>query len=138
MGATAIILSNSIILNGVFIEWAHWADSFRIFKTLSIPNHKSWGADMKREFTPPLCVPCHMSYVTYHMSHVRCHLVRCQVAHFSSLFFPKVLKLVREGLSRLVFSVFYYLTVTACLVPITHLSCDQSRMFPMTGGAQGA
>ena len=32
-----------------------------IFKILSIPNHKSWEADILRECSPPTM--CHMSHV---------------------------------------------------------------------------
>ena len=39
--------------------------SFRIFKTLSIPNCKSWGAKILRECSPPTM--CHMSCVTCHV-----------------------------------------------------------------------
>ena len=41
---------------------------FRIIKTLSIPNHKSWGADILREYSPPNM--CHMSHVTFFVDKV--------------------------------------------------------------------
>ena len=41
-----------------------------IFKLLSLPNRKSWGAAILRERSPPPPVMCHMSHVTCHMSHV--------------------------------------------------------------------
>ena len=48
-----------------------------IFKVLSIPNHKSWGAEMLRKCSPPTM--CQMSRVIYHVSGVRCQVsgVRC-------------------------------------------------------------
>ena len=42
-------------------------------RTLSIPNRKSWQADILRECSLPPCVTCHMSYVMCHMSHIICH-----------------------------------------------------------------
>ena len=33
---------------------------FRIFKTLPIPNRKSWGAEILRKCSPPPWVTCHM------------------------------------------------------------------------------
>ena len=38
-------------------------------KTLSIPNHKSWGAESCRDFSPPIM--CRMSCVTCQVSGVR-------------------------------------------------------------------
>ena len=43
---------------------------FRIFKTLPIPNRKSWEAEILRECSP--ATMCHMSCVTCHLSHVWC------------------------------------------------------------------
>ena len=58
-----------------------------IFKVLSIPSHKSWGAEILRECSPStMChmshVKCHLSGVTCQVSCVRCHVsgVRCQVS----------------------------------------------------------
>ena len=50
---------------------------FRIFKILSIPNLKSWEAEILRECS--LLTMCHMSCVTCHMSHVSCQIssVKC-------------------------------------------------------------
>ena len=48
--------------------------SFRIFKTLFFPNRKSWGAEILRECSPPPCVTCHVSHVTWHVSHDMCHM----------------------------------------------------------------
>ena len=53
--------------------------SFRIFRKLSIPNRKSWGADILREYSRPTI--CHMSRVT--------------LSHY--LFFDKVIELVGGG-----------------------------------------
>ena len=50
-----------------------------IFMVLSIPNHKSWGAEILRECSPPTM--CHMSRVICHMSGVR-----CQVSFFIYIF----------------------------------------------------
>ena len=45
-----------------FISLVHWVILlFRIFKTLYIPNRKSWGAEIFRECSPPTM--CHMSRV---------------------------------------------------------------------------
>ena len=55
----------------------HWVILlFRIFKTLYIPNNKSWGADFLRE-----CSPHYVSSVSYHVSGVRCHMtgVTCNI-----------------------------------------------------------
>ena len=46
-----------------------------IFRTPSLPNRKSWGADIFREGSPPttchsLLVKCHMSYVTCQYIHI--------------------------------------------------------------------
>ena len=48
----------------------------KIFKTLSIPNHKNWGEILRESWTPTIC---HMSCVTCHVSHVMCHVsgVKC-------------------------------------------------------------
>ena len=57
--------------------------SFRTFKTLSIPNSKSLGAEnFERMFTPH-----HVSHVTCHVSPVTCHVsgVPCKVSHVSFL-----------------------------------------------------
>ena len=43
---------------------------FRIFKTLSIPNSKSWGAKILRECSTPTM--WHMSCVTCYVSRVTC------------------------------------------------------------------
>ena len=51
-----------------------------IFKVLSIQNHKSWGAELLRESSPPTMG--HMSRVTCHVS-----LVPCQVEFLFVLFF---------------------------------------------------
>ena len=48
--------------------------SFRIFQTLHIPNCSSWGAKFLREYSPPLCVRCHMSWVACRVSCIRCHV----------------------------------------------------------------
>ena len=71
-----------------------------IFKVLSIPNHKSWGAELLRECSPPTM--CHMSRVICHVSCVRCQVsgVTCQVSdffNFKFLFFYKVVGLVGGG-----------------------------------------
>ena len=68
---------------------------YNIFNVLLIPNHKSWGAEILRECSPPTM--CHMSHDTCHVSHVRCHVsgVTCHVSHvrfFSSS--DKVVKLI--------------------------------------------
>ena len=57
-----------------------------IFLTPSLPNHKSQGADVLREGSPP--PTCHVSHVTCHLSHVNCHvsLVTCHVTHVFCLF----------------------------------------------------
>ena len=75
---------------------------FRIFQTLSIPNHKSWGArEILRECSSPtIChnsgVKCHMSCVMCHVSDVRCQMsgvpchvsdVTCHMSHVSIFFF---------------------------------------------------
>ena len=51
-----------------------------IFKVLSIPNHKSWGAEILRECSPPTM--CHMSRVICQVSGVSCQVsgVKCQVS----------------------------------------------------------
>ena len=46
--------------------------SFRVFKTLSIANRMSWGAELLRACSPPTI--CHMSRVTCQLSHVRFQL----------------------------------------------------------------
>ena len=61
---------------------------FRILKILSIPNRKSWGTDILRECSPPTM--CHMSFVTSHVSRVKCHIL-------FSLFFDRVVELVGAG-----------------------------------------
>ena len=43
-----------------------------LFKDLSIPNHKSWGAEILRECSPPTM--CHMSRVICHVSGVTCQV----------------------------------------------------------------
>ena len=40
---------------------------FRIFKTMLIPNHKSWRAEILRECSPPHYVRCQVSGVRCHM-----------------------------------------------------------------------
>ena len=52
-----------------------------IFKTSLISTHKTWGAKILRECSPPTtcqmsCVKCDMSHVMCHVSHVMCHLSR--------------------------------------------------------------
>ena len=50
---------------------------FRIFKALSIPNSKSWVAEILRKmFTP------------HHVSHVTCHML-CVTCHMSGVIFFK-------------------------------------------------
>ena len=58
-----------------------------IFKALWIPNHKSWGAEILRECSPPST--CHMSGVRCHVSYVRCHVsgVTCQVSCVTFFYF---------------------------------------------------
>ena len=53
---------------------------FRIFKTLTIPNLKSWGAEILRECSRRTM--CHMSCTRCQVSGVRCHMpgVRWQVS----------------------------------------------------------
>ena len=53
-----------------------------IFKTLSLPNCKSQGAEIENVH-PPLCVTCHMSCVTCHVSCVTCQ--QSHVVFFSLL-----------------------------------------------------
>ena len=69
-----------------------------IFKVPSIPNHKSWGAEIfERTFTPH-----HVSHVTCPMSRVRCHM---------SLFYCGAFRgrvCYQRGLPRLVFEAFPY------------------------------
>ena len=65
-----------------------------IFKVLSIPNHKSWGAEILKECSPPTM--CHMLCVKFHASHVTCQVsgVTCHVSSvifsFSFLFYKLV------------------------------------------------
>ena len=65
---------------------------FRIYKTLSIPNHKSWGAEIWGECSFPTM--WHMSHVTYHMTHVTCHVlgVKCHI-----FLYDKVVEVVGGG-----------------------------------------
>ena len=66
--------------------------SFRIIKTLSIPNRKSYGAEILRWFSLPPHT-CHMSGVTCQVSGVR-----CQVSGVTLFFFfYKVVKRVGGG-----------------------------------------
>ena len=58
---------------------------WNIFKVLSIPNHKSWGAEILREFSTPPCVTCQVSYVMCQVSRVRCQV--SYVTFFPSSFF---------------------------------------------------
>ena len=58
-----------------------------IFKTLSIPNRKSQGAEILRQCSSHTmchvsCVMCHLSLVTCHVSYVTCHL-SCVICHMS-------------------------------------------------------
>ena len=73
--------------------------SIRIFRTLSIPNHKNYGAEILWECSPP--TRCPMSCVTCHMSGVRCQVsgVRCQVSQhmYIYFFFDKVVELIGFG-----------------------------------------
>ena len=60
---------------------------FRIFKTLSIPNRKSWRDEILREF-----VTCHVSHFTCQVSCVICQVshVTCHVSNSPfSVFFTK-------------------------------------------------
>ena len=63
---------------------------FWMFKTLSIPNCMSWGAEMLRECSPPTIsgVKSQVSCVTYQVSGVRCNFF---------FFFYKVAELVCGG-----------------------------------------
>ena len=58
-----------------------------IFKALSIPNHKSWGANILRECLTPTI--CHMSRVKCYVSGVRCQVsgVRCHMSGVIYIFF---------------------------------------------------
>ena len=65
--------------------------SGNIFQTLSIPNQKSQGAEILREFLSHTmchvsCVMCHVSHIICHMSRVTFHLshVKIQI-YFLSL-----------------------------------------------------
>ena len=69
----------------------HGTFSSNIFHTLPIPNRKSQGADILREFSSHSmchvsCVMCHMSHVPCHLSPVMCH-VSCVTFHMSNYFF---------------------------------------------------
>ena len=73
-----------------------------IFVVLSIPNHKSWGAELLRECSLPTMfhmsrVICHLSGVICQVSRVRCHIsgVTSQVSLF--LFFYKMVELFGGG-----------------------------------------
>ena len=59
-----------------------------IFRTPSLPNRKSYGAEILREGSPPPLVMSHMSHVMCHVSKVRCHMC------FVLLFLDQVMKLV--------------------------------------------
>ena len=72
-----------------FLLLIHWLILlFRIFKTMSIPNRKSWGAEILRECSPPT------------MLHVGCQVsgVRCKVSGVKSqIEFVWVMGLVGRG-----------------------------------------
>ena len=53
----------------------------QIFRTPSLPNRKSKGADILREGAPP--PTCHVSHVTCHVSCIMCHVswVACHLSH---------------------------------------------------------
>ena len=77
----------------------------RIFKTLSIPNRKSWEAEIQREWSTPTM--CHIVCVTYHMSCVTCKIFFLLL--FSPLLFEKgwsqsVEGLLSTGPTRLIFT----------------------------------
>ena len=63
----------------------HWVNlSVLIFKTLSISNDKSWGADILRKSSPP---HTHVSHVMCHMSRVTCHVSHVTFLTFFFFFF---------------------------------------------------
>ena len=69
-----------------------------IFKVLSIPNHKSWGAEILRECSPPTM--CHMSRVICHVSGVTCQVSRvtCNFIIIILFFLTQWWSLSGEGL----------------------------------------
>ena len=64
------------------------------FKTLSIPNRKSWGA--RENVHPTLCVMCQVSCVTCHVSPVMCRLshVKCNFFLYPEKKLDKMVKIV--------------------------------------------
>ena len=60
--------------------------SLRVFKTISLQNLKSLGAQILREYSSPTL--CHMSGVRCQVSGVTSHVssVTCQVSHVTFLF----------------------------------------------------
>ena len=62
-----------------------------IFKKSSIPNRKSQGAEILREYSPPPSVTFHVSHVTCHMSQ---SCVTCQMSKFTCIFFYKLVDLI--------------------------------------------
>ena len=75
----------------------------QIFKTPSLPNHNSLGADILRGCSPsttchpPTCVTCHVSYVTCHMSLVTCQMSIDNIIIIIIFFFLKSMELVVPG-----------------------------------------
>ena len=74
-----------------------------IFKTSSLRNSKSWGADILIEGSPP--TTCHVSCVTCHLSCVICHM-----SHVFHLFFTELALGPLRSSSRDV-SLYIYLSV---------------------------
>ena len=50
-GVAGAVLQSPPLLTDSFIHWVILL--FKIFKTLSIPNRKSWGVEILRECSPP-------------------------------------------------------------------------------------
>ena len=89
-------LMNQLMTN-LFIEES--PGLLNIFNQPSLPNPKSYGAELFREGSPPPPFMCHMLPVTSHLS-----LVTCRVSHFVKFFFvfiylysEKVVKLFAGG-----------------------------------------
>ena len=104
--------------------------SFRLFKTLSIPNRKSWGATIMREYSHPhhvshvmchlSCVMCHVSCVTFHLSVVTYQVSHdiCQRSQFFFIFFYNVLELIGAAcVINGAYSIIFYV----CLLSIKHI-----------------
>ena len=70
----------------------------KIFKTLFIPNRKSWEAEVLKECSPPTM--CHMTYATCHMSWVMCIFIFifCKQILTLNFFWTKRLSWLLEGL----------------------------------------